>query len=300
MSDYTNEVEIIDNKYEILNLNKEQEYAMKNNMVYAQYNYSVNANKLFRIAVSSIKPNDEGFMFYESTIPELKSIFGFTSNSLYRDIDNLTNEFDKSIQIQTDDGGFKKYWLFSMCEFDRDKGKLIIKFNQDMKPFLLGLKDSLYYNKRHLSEIMEMKSNYSIRMLEMITEKHRSKFIKDGTVIYVTLEEIRKALQIENKYTKISHLRDKVIDVSIDEINEHSNIVITECVPKKRGRSIVGFEFTIYQVSSPYAMQFKSRFMMDLVQRKREKLEKNRKEATRRKEKRAKTKTSPIEGQMTL
>ncbi len=286
--------------YEILNIDHEQQYAMKNSMVYAKYNYSVNANKLFRLAVSSIKPDDDGFLHYETTIPELKQAFGFTSNSLYRDIDSLTEEFSSSIQIETEGGGFKKYWLFSMCEFDREQGKLLIKFNQDMKPFLLNLKDSLYYNKRHLSEIMEMRSIYSIRLLEMITEKHKQRFIKDATQIYISLDEMREALMIQDKYKKISHLKDKVIQVALDEINEYSNIVVTECSPRKRGRSIVGFEFTIYGMGSAFALQYKAAYMQELELRKKDKLERNRLEAYKRNMKRSEDKAKPIDGQMSI
>ncbi|MFC0309985.1 replication initiation protein, partial [Gallibacterium trehalosifermentans] len=60
----------------------------------------------------------------------------------------------------------------------------------------------------------------------------------------ISLTDLKDWLQISNKYPRYNNLKQWVIDPSIDEINEKSDLkVIYE--PIKRGRRIVALKFTI-------------------------------------------------------
>lgn len=60
------------------------------------------------------------------------------------------------------------------------------KLNDDLKPFLLQLKE--HYTQYTLDNIMAMKSTYSIRIFELLQEKIKTKVIgRSGKYVQISL-----------------------------------------------------------------------------------------------------------------
>lgn len=62
----------------------------------------------------------------------------------------------------------------------------------------------------------------------------------------ITIEEIKDLLMIDSdKYTKYSHLKAKVIQKAIEEINRYSDIKVELQKEEKEGKKVVGLVFSI-------------------------------------------------------
>jgi len=62
----------------------------------------------------------------------------------------------------------------------------------------------------------------------------------------ITIEEIKDLLMIDSdKYTKYSHLKAKVIQKAIEEINKYSDIKVELEKEKKKKKKVVGLVFSI-------------------------------------------------------
>ena len=65
-----------------------------------------------------------------------------------------------------------------------------------------------------------MKSIYDIRIFEMIQSKIMSKILsKEGIKIEISVQEIRKYCDCEDKYPAFGNFKDKVIDKAVKGIN---------------------------------------------------------------------------------
>ncbi|MBY6850510.1 replication initiation protein, partial [Clostridium botulinum] len=116
------------------------------------------------------------------------------------------------------------------------KGVLMLKINKDLKPFYLSLD---WYTKYQFKNIMQFKSTYSFRMYELLKQ-----YEKIGYRI-ITINEIRSMLDIKkNKYPKYANLKQKVIKVSINEINTNTDLFI-DYEEVKESRKITSIKFYI-------------------------------------------------------
>ncbi|WP_261780676.1 replication initiation protein, partial [Clostridium botulinum] len=112
----------------------------------------------------------------------------------------------------------------------------MLKINKDLKPFYLSLD---WYTKYQFKNIMQFKSTYSFRMYELLKQ-----YEKIGYRI-ITINEIRSMLDIKkNKYPKYANLKQKVIKVSINEINTNTDLFI-DYEEVKESRKITSIKFYI-------------------------------------------------------
>ena len=133
--------------------------------------------------------------------------------------------------------------IFQSFRYIGDEG-LIMKFGDDMKPYLLQLLDRDYgYTRITMKQIFPLSSSYAWRLVELLMQ-YRGFARKNGTGIIerkFTVEELRKVLDVpEGAYDRIAHFRNRVLDGPIREINKKTNYVMSyESI--KEGRRIVEF-----------------------------------------------------------
>lgn len=113
-----------------------------------------------------------------------------------------------------------------------------MKFSPVLEPYLLSIKET--YTKYRLGYVINFKSEYSFRMYELMKSYEK---IGERTL---TIEEIRDLFMLEeNKYTKYNHLKTRVIQKSMEEINKFSDIKVNLEKEEKNGRKIIGLVFSI-------------------------------------------------------
>ena len=207
----------------------------------------LNSTKLIRSAIMQVVRDDEELKPYIVSIKELADLFGVPANNIYRDIDDITDDIIRNpVYIREEkDGkttGFAKIPWISRCEYREGVG-LAIKLNEDLKPYLISLKD--HYTQYTLEEIMPMKSVYSIRIFELLLSKIMYRSIpKGGTEVVLTVQEIRECCDCEDKYEEFKNLRNRVIEGAISEINEKT-LYNVEYSYIKKDKSVVAIKFLV-------------------------------------------------------
>lgn len=94
------------------------------------------------------------------------------------------------------------------------------------------------FTKYKKEDVLKLKGEYSIDLY------HLAKKYEGMTSWTMSLEEIREELALSKSYERINNLKTRVINPSVQEITEKTDINITyENV--KRGRTVTGLEFTV-------------------------------------------------------
>lgn len=204
---------------------------------------SLKARKLFYIAISQCAKNDQEFFMYEISVKDFATLMGITSEAVYPEADKITDELLRGVIkiAKKDEQYFKKYSMFSMCEYSNNH-MIRFKLNKDMTDFLLHLKKG--FTQPLLDDFIKMKSPYSMAIWHIMQERMCSK--KPGfteTVTFsISLEDLRSITGTENKFKKISQFKERVLDKAIREIKDNCGVVI-KYENLKKGRSVVGFMF---------------------------------------------------------
>ena len=208
---------------------------------------SLNARKLFYVAVSQCKQNDKELYEYETTPAELAEMWGIDRSNVYREADKITTELMKIvITLRTGKKSFQKRHLFEKCNYD-DDAKLTFKLHNEMTDLLLGLKKD--FSKPLVWDFMKMRSPYSMALWHLFQKEMKSfkPMMTQRIEFDISLEELRAVTGTENKLKQIGQFKERVLDKALKEIKRNCWVNITYD-NIKRGRTITGFRFTAESV----------------------------------------------------
>ena len=108
-----------------------------------------------------------------------------------------------------------------------------IVFHEDIIPYISQLKTQ--FTKLNLCDLFGFSSFYSFRFYLMMMQFRETGLVK------ITLADLRKSLDLQEKYSLFADLKKWVIDVAIDEINEKSPYKVKYDLIKK-GRTYTHLE----------------------------------------------------------
>ena len=104
-------------------------------------------------------------------------------------------------------------------------------------PYLLELtKENQYYTHYQLKYILPMKSQYAIRLYELLKSYQRNNY-----EWFFDIEQLKKQLNCES-YKDFKDFRRRVLEPAVAEINEFTDIKIA-WEPMKEGRKVVRVVF---------------------------------------------------------
>ncbi|MBS3922797.1 MAG: replication initiation protein [Nitrosarchaeum sp.] len=127
-------------------------------------------------------------------------------------------------------------WITKM-EFNSND-EVYVKFHEKMIPYISSLKAN--FIKYDIGIIKNLKSTHSIRIYELL--KTRA-YDNAGWKLHVELDELKKMLVVANKYPQYGSFK-RMLDVSLEEINEHTDIKAT-VKERKLGRKVVKLVFSM-------------------------------------------------------
>jgi hypothetical protein len=210
---------------------EDQVVAKANQLIQGRHDFTTAEQRIFVSMVAELNRNMETFPEQEIRIEDVCKPSGIDPSNLYRRVDEITdNLLDKKVSVrENDDEGeetrFKKYNVFSTCEYERGSGTVTAKFNDDMAPFLLKLKErfTLYL----VTVFLRLRSRYSTQIYE------RLKMRQDLRHLSMSVEALRMGLSIEDKYSKFSDLKRSVLERARKELKEKADIYFTYRINRK-------------------------------------------------------------------
>ena len=225
---------------------------MDNSIVKASYNLSVSEQRLLLSALAQIPKNEpiDPKQAYYITREDFVRL-GANADQATRDIRSATKDLmKKTLLIDTNAGILEFHWLSEVLRFDKNAdSRLKLKYPnpEDYKNYINGLRkynllESLpvgrhsddivarvVFDNRILPLLSELKDNftqfvigdvagfgsvYSFRFYQMMMQFKSTGYCK------ISLDDLRYALALFEKYEATKDLRKWVIDTAVNEINE--------------------------------------------------------------------------------
>lgn len=182
--------------------------------------------------------------------------------SRYADAFGVTRQTAYEILIDAENSLFRRYFTFldemdgkpvrshwvSQAKYLDDEAIIEIMLTPAVVKEITRIdakKNKTLFTKFALEQVASMKSVYSVRLYELLTQWRKAK--KVG----FALDVFRGQLGIdENEYKAMSDFKKRVLDLAVREINEKSDLNVSYTQIKK-GVSIVGFEFKVLTKNNP-------------------------------------------------
>ena len=204
----------------------------------SSYDLSLEEQKLILTLASMVQPNDEEFKPYIFKISEFMELLGVENQSKYTEIPKITKELMKKVfEIQEGNTLIQTAWL-SGVRYEKGSGMVTLKFNPDLKPYMVQL--STVFTQYKLANILSMKSKYSPRIYEIL----KCNEFKKQVYIEIELAELRKLLRAEEIYPLYADFKRFVIERTQKELKKLSDVSF-DFEEIKTGRKVTALRFLI-------------------------------------------------------
>ena len=222
-----------------------------NDLIEARYRLTLGEQRLVLLLASQIRKDDKDFNYYETKISDFAEMFGLkTDKSLYEKVEKIAGDLlGKKLYLKNDGKSFEGTVWLSYVKYVSGSGTIKLRFDDCLKPYLLQLKHSINgFTQYKLHTVMSFKSAYSIRLYELLkmevwkSEKLKSTQFEKS----FSLDEYRRILGVDkNAYPIFADFRKRVIDTTVLEISEQTELNISETKYIKTGRKITGITFIV-------------------------------------------------------
>ena len=186
--------------------------------------FTKDETRLFLTIVGAINKDDEDFKQLEIPVTEFAELWGMETKTAYNRIKaalrGLVQKefFIEGINQKTGKTRFLSMSYVSMATYEQGEGYATVEVSQMFKPYLLALKKN--YTKYVLENILSLSTVNAIRNYELLKQ-----YESLGTRTF-TIDEYKKLLGIENKYSRNTDLRVNVVEPAKEEINQNTDIFI--------------------------------------------------------------------------
>lgn len=208
----------------------------------SRFSLTVQQQRVILYLISRIGYGDEDFKEYDFNIKDFCRVCGLydESGKHYAELKRQVKAIrDKSMWIEISEGEEVLLGWLDGARISRNSGKIKVRLNEDMKPYLLQLREN--FTKYEIANVLCMRSKYSIRLYELVKSLHFQEF--ETYVKTFSIEELRKRLDAET-YPRFCNFNQRVLKPAVQEINTYTDKEVSyELV--KNGKMVEAIAVTV-------------------------------------------------------
>lgn len=221
---------------------------------------------IYFMLLSKLKPGDNSK--YEIGVKEIEDLTGRQWN--YQQLRDATlGLIGKVFEIEEEDG-LLQVALMSSAKYLKGQGRIQLTIAEELKPYLVDLKNN--FTSFQLFCVLSMTSKYAKWMYVQFSRW------KDIGYLTYEVEQLKFRLNLKDpkgkfpeQYKQWGQFKDNVLEPSIKQINENSDLRVSYDTEKK-GKSIYRLNFTIkhvaqFQTVIPFELDEGDREAMSLKNR---------------------------------
>lgn len=207
-----------------------------NSLIEASYRLTLDEMRLLALTIGTMNPKSDQQVFEFSVSEFVNQFPDVNADRAYTQIKSAIERISERWVKTEDERHVTKFrWVSSQTYFKKE-GRFKIALTNEIMPYLTQLKGQ--FTQYQLNHISDFSSVHAIRLYELFTQYKRL------GERYISVEELKKWLQLEDKYDRYNNLNQWVLIPALSEINEKSDLFVGY-EPIKRGRKIIGVEFNI-------------------------------------------------------
>jgi plasmid replication initiation protein len=219
------------------NSHKRVSVTQSNHLVEASYRLDLVEKRVVLCLLAKVDPRKPVPKVLRLDVNEYADMTGGDPKTAYRDLKSgalgLVGQVIRTSDLSHQSGRHQN-WMDYVDYFDGE-GRIEASFSPSIKPYISLL--AKRFTTIGIEHVAKFRSFYAIRMFELLMQ-----FQSTGER-RIALDDLRDILRIgQEQYPKFNDLRKRVIDPSIQEINEKSDYTV-EWTKTKAGRRVIGIHF---------------------------------------------------------
>lgn len=223
-----------------------------NDLIEARYKFDIWETRIFSAVLSQIDMNDSEFRVYRIFLRDIIKDFSINNGNAYDLLRSAANSLMNKkffLDYETDGAERKKvYHIIRSVDYmeqiiDESKRHLHeyidISIDSDMRPLLIQLRKQ--FTTYDVRNIIKFKSGYTVRIYEFLKQYESIGHRK------IDVETLKNAFEITEEYPLFANFYQKVIEPAYRDINEYTDIEITEIEKLKNGKRVIALNFVFHR-----------------------------------------------------
>lgn len=225
-----------------------------NDLIEARYMFDIWETRFFLSVLSQIHRDDTEFKVYRIRYKDVIKTFGLKSNSSYDYLRQAAKSLmDRKVAVSYEVDGVHRETLYHIIRKvdymkEGEEGKRVenqeyidVSVETEMKPFLLQLQKN--FTAYELQNVVRL-GVYPIRIYELLKQFESIGKRK------LTIEQIKKMLELTHEYPRFSNFYQKIIKPAVDEINKFTDLKILDVIKIKEDRNVTALQFIFTRKSA--------------------------------------------------
>ena len=224
-----------------------------NALINASYNLELTEQRLIMLAIINARESGQGITAdskLEIHASDYAKLFNVSIDASYKALrEAVNNLFNRQFSYAAEykrtgkTGIVRSRWVSRIFYVD-DLALLEITFAPDVVPLVTRLEE--HFTSYQAKQVAHLTSKYATRLYELLIA-----WREVGKVPQIEIGEFRNRLGLlDDEYTAMHNFKKRVLEPSIQQINEHTDINVTY-EQHKKGRLISGFSFRLKQKQQP-------------------------------------------------
>jgi plasmid replication initiation protein len=220
-----------------------------NALINASYNLELTEQRLIMLAIINARESGQGITAdskLEIHASDYAKLFNVSIDASYKALrEAVNNLFNRQFSYTAEykrtgkTGVVRSRWVSRIFYVD-DLALLEITFAPDVVPLISRLEE--HFTSYQAKQVAHLTSKYATRLYEILIA-----WREVGKVPQIDISEFRNRLGLlDDEYTAMHNFKKRVLEPSIKQINEHTDITVSY-EQHKKGRLISGFSFKLKQ-----------------------------------------------------
>lgn len=217
-------------------------------LINASYNLDLVEQRLILLAIVEARESGKGVNANDPLVVHAESYmnqFSVHRNTAYQALKDACDDlFERRFSYQTlsEKGNIQNHksrWVSEIIYVEKEAVVKLI-FSPAIIPLITRLEQ--HFTSYELEQVSQLSSPYAVRLYEILIA-----WRSIGKTNIIKLDDFKKKIGVnDGEYKRIDVLKLRVIEPSIKQINEHTDITVSY-EQHKTGRSITGFSFKFKQ-----------------------------------------------------
>lgn len=217
--------------------NDDQSYQLADNTVTksnalarAYYRFGLVEKRIMEALISKLHPlrTDNNTQLIELSATEYSDAFNVPRQVAYRDMSKAVDELIGTVIKTEESNGVSKivkFTLMTRAEYVESHGVISCKFNPDILPHLIGLREK--FRSYPLEKAVNFQSSYTWRFYEILTSwaqpKNQTQGRFAGWIKHQSVDELREMLGVPKSY-RWGDFQRQILDVVTNELKEKAQV----------------------------------------------------------------------------
>ena len=211
--------------------------AKGNPLINASFDITAIQFKILLHMISKVDMSLEDFQPITIQISEFQKFANINTKAIYEVIEAQAEKLKNKSILYEDDEVKLSTNLLSSWKYHKKKGCYTFRFDPELKPFLLDLKEN--FTVYDIRNIIQLNSAYAIRFFEFCKQfENLGRF-------EMQIDEIKHLFKIEAKYKNYYDFKKYVIEQARKELKTYSELYFDIDKEVKQSRKVVALRFKI-------------------------------------------------------